>query len=527
MLVVKRLFASLVISIISVPAFSQNTRMSDAEIFNRCYMKMFKSVVPRTAGTLADVLTKKILARQLTGPAACMVLLNQSQFMENGKLRGARSTAYPKLSEAENEELIETFHNFHNSWFSKKALEFAGTTRDTATYALRDSDEASLYLTRALFGNAVPLSTFFTTAQTIHGLRVTPDGTATSRWNSKPMNVSNETSYKDAYPGIFLLSYGTSNNSLNSIPLQDKQLVPFGRLVGVEDVAPLNIPTITIGGPNMKDTKQRADLNAALAAKRTNMNLFEHLGGGVLGAQTFIMKNTNLSLSDIAPGVNNDPDQVIARRLSSRVFEDLLCHQMPTLTEADVVGDVRGESPHGFRLSSSCMACHTSLDPMATVFRNYASYRTSPNDNIAATDPDLEAKKAKGTAVLGFTKLPSNTASDVFTLKAPTGSLNYRDHLNVLHKVPVNGTAQLGAELAKTDDFYRCVTKRYYQFFTGYNVNLAERNVAEAENTAEAKFHRQKVYDIAARLKKSQSLSKMIEEIVNSEGFVYRQYQVP
>lgn len=501
--------------------------MSDGEIFNRCYMKLFKNVVPRTA-SLGKTLMDSVLQKKISGPAACVVLLEQSEFIDNGQVRKAKFTSYPKLSERENQALIQNLHNFHTNWFSKKSLEFAGASLDQATYVLRDSDEPSLYLTRALFSNNVRLDTIFTYNKSMRGVRVTPDKTATSRWQSKPMAILNESYYSGANPGIFLLSYGNSVNLdvLSSIPVADSQLVPFGKLVGVENTGSLNLPLITITTTAMADSKQNTDLQAAIAQRRRNVDLFEHLGGGILGSQTFIMKNTNLTLNQTAPGRANDPDQVIARRLSSRIFEDLLCHQMPTLREEDVVNDVRKDSPHGFRLHTSCMSCHTSLDPMANVFRNFASYRTAPNNNIGATVEDREAKFARGTPVVGFTRLPANTSSAAFTLKAPSGGLNYRDHTDKLIKIPVTGTEKLGQELAKSDDFYRCVTKRYYEYFTGFKVNLAARNVASGTDTAEAQFHRAKVYSIASRLKSSQSLIKMIQDIVNSEGFTYRHYEV-
>lgn len=529
MRIVKVLIASFMFSIAFfnvAHAQSGNIRLSEGEIFNRCYVKLFKNVVPRTT-SLGKRLMDDVLKNKITGSVACSVLLTQSEFVENGVVRPAKSTSYPKLSEQENQTLIQNLHNFHNSWFSKKALLFGGGNRDSSTYMLRDMDEASLYITRALFGKQVPLSTLFTANQTIRGVRVTPDKENTSRWDSRTATLLNESAYAATQQG-FLLSYGnsTSLTVLKSIALTDNQLVPFGKLIGVENVAPLNIPLITISAQTMKDTAQNNDLRAALTAKRTNINLFEHHGGGVLGSQTFILKNTNLTAGQVAPGANNDPDQLIARRLSSRVFEDLLCHQMPTLRESDVIADVRSNSPHGFRLSASCMACHTSLDPMATTFRGYISYRSSPNDNIGATDPDRTAKMAKGTPVIGITRLPANISSTLFTVQAPTGALNYRDHQDNLVKTPVNGTADLGSKLAASDDFYRCVTKRYYEYLTGFKVNLAERNVAEESNTAEAKFHRNKVYEIAAKLKTSQSLTKMLEDIFKSEGFVYRHYEV-
>ncbi len=498
------------------------SKLNDVEIFNRCYLKLFKMVVPRTA-SLGKTLTDTIYSRKITGPAACMVLLEQSEFMDNGKLRAAKYTNYPKLSEQETKKLIANLHNFHNTWFSKKAFVFSTNGSDTSTYAIKDNDEPSLYFTRALFGSGVPISTAFTGTKTLRGLRETPDKSATKRWQSKPMNILNEANFGNA--AGFVMASGPGATAA-SIVVKDEDLVPFGKLYGVEEAKPLIVPNVVISGQGNVSATIRTQIAQAIALKNKDVNLFEHLGGGILGSQVFIMKNTNLSVAQIAPGANNDKDDVVARRISSRVFEDLLCHQMPTLSEADVRGDVIANSPHGFRINSSCMACHTSLDPMAYTMRNFAPYRTSNNEMPPAT-PEGNAIRAKGTPVLGITRLPAVAGSGHFALQTPMGALNYRDHTNKLIKIPVKNLNELGAAIANSDDFYRCVAKRYYSYFTGYDVNLAERNVAEANNTKEAKFHRAKVYSIAANLKKSQNMASMIKEIVSSEAFVYRQYSPP
>lgn len=517
------LFVSLLAIVLLVTQNSvAASKLNDLEIFNRCYLKLFKTVVPRTA-SLGKTLTDEIYAKKISATNACMVLLEQSEFMDNGTLRSAKYTQYPKLSEQETKKLISNLHNFHNTWFSKKAFIFGTDPRDASTYMIKDNDEASLYFTRALLGNAVPVSTVFTATKTLRGLRETPDKSATSRWKSKPMNIQNEGNF--GTENGFVMAYGLTT-SLNSMTVDNADLVPFGKLYGVEEAKPLIVPTVVINGQANASATIRTQIQNAVTAKMKDVNLFEHLGGGLLGSQTFIMKNTNLNLAQIAPGANNDKDDVVARRISSRVFEDLLCHQMPTLSEDDVRGDVIADSPHGFRINSSCMACHTSLDPMAYTMRNFAPYRTANND-VLGNSPEQVAIRAKGTPVLGITRLPAVDNSGHFALQKPTGALNYRDHTNKLFKIPVNNLNELGTELSKSDDFYRCVAKRYYNFFTGYDVNLAERNVAEASNTKEAKFHRAKVYKIAANLKKSQNMTSMIKEIINSEAFVYRQYSPP
>lgn len=517
-----KLFISLVSGLLITSNAGAASKLNDIEVFNRCYLKLLKMVVPRTA-SLGKSLSDAIYAKKISGPAACGVLLEQSEFNDNGKVRAAKSSAYPKLSEAENKKLISNLHNFHNTWFSKKAFIYAGDARDAATYMMKDSDEPSLYFTRALFGNAVPVSTAFTSTKTLRGKRETPDKAATSRFQARPMAVINESFFPSS--GTFIVAFGP-NASIGTLPIANEDLSMFGKLYGVEESRPVIVPTVLISGQGNVSATIRSQITMAIASKAKDVNLNEHLGGGILGSQAFIMKNTNLSMNQIAPGANNDKDDVVARRISSRVFEDLLCHQMPTLHEEDVRADVLSASPHGFRLSSSCMACHTSLDPMATTMRNFAPYRTGQNDALTAS-PENDALRAKGTVVTGITKLPVVEGSGHFALQKPVGALNYRDHTDKLIKIPVNNLNELGTALSNSDDFYRCIAKRYYNFFTGYDVNLAERNVPESSNTAEAKYHRAKVYSIAANLKKSQNMTSMIKEIFNSEAFVYRQYSPP
>lgn len=511
---------------ITTPAFTDNVKLADLEIYNRCYMKMFKSIVPRTAG-LALTLQQKVAAKTLSGPNACYALLTQSEFNDNGVVRGPASTSLAKLSAAENKRLISTFHNFHNSWFSQRAMTFV--SNDQTNFLLKDADEPSLYLTRALFGKAVPLSSFFTASESLQGIRENPDP-ATNHWQSKPFRALNEADYMAQYPDQLVISYGLANTiaALHSMPVQDSKLISYGPLVGVKSAEPLILPEVLMTTARSGNSVTDADLSAAIGAKRKNLNILEHLGGGVLGSQIFILKNTNLTLNQVA-GSNNEPDQVIARRLASRVFEDLLCHQMPTLlpTDSIVKNRVDTNSQFGFRQSTSCMTCHSSLDPMAYTFRGYASYRTSPNANVSVNAvPSKEVIQGYGSPLIGIAKLPPNTNSTLFTLKNPTGELNYRDHEGILVTQPVTSNIDLGQKLAQSNDFYRCVAKRYYEFFTGFRVNLTKANIIPESDTATAKYHRAQVYSLGAKLKSTQNLNLLIKDILASNAFIYRNYHI-
>lgn len=519
---------SLIFLVFANPASAQ-VKLSDVEVFSRCYFKLLKSVVPRTP-SLGKTLADDVFSKKLSGPQACAMVLDQTEFMDNGTNAGPSSTVLPRFSESENIQIISNLHNVHSSWFTKKALSYGSERLATDTQVLRDNDEPSLYFTRALFADKIPLSSVLTSDKSLRGVRITPDKSATTRWQSKPMLISNESLYGSTLG--FLLSYGPAS-MLGSITIPDQNIVGFGRLVGVEFPATQIVPSVI--SPALKFdaaafatsaqlNAANAQMNAAVLEKTKNVNLFEHFGGGILGSQVFIMKNTNVSSDRITPGVKNLKEDLIHRRASLRIFENLLCHQMPTLSEADVIGEVVADSPHGFRKSTSCMACHTSMDPVAHLYRNILPYLTSLNTEAPAT-PEGDLMRKKGTAVLGLTTLPEVMASEVFSLQKPTGTLNYRDHMNNLIQRPVASISDLGIALSTGDDFYRCTAKKYYSYLTGFEVNLTARNVAESNNTTTAQYHRKKVYELAANLKKHQSLKTLIKEIMSSEAFTYRNYE--
>jgi hypothetical protein len=297
----------------------------------------------------------------------------------------------------------------------------------------------------------------------------------------------------------------------------DEFLVPFGKLVGVEEInQSIVVPDVTTNANGKQPLPaQTLELGNAIAVAKSNVQINKHFGGGLLGSQVFILKNSNLTPTDVAGGPTNDPESVVARRISKRIFEDLLCQQMPTLSEEDVMGEVLPNSPHGFRQSTSCMSCHSSMDPMANAYRNFIEYRK------------IAVANTNSISYIGLNQLSINPSSSVFALQTPTATLKYRDHKNILVNKPVTGLVGLGLELSQSDDFYRCIVKKYYEFFTGYNINLAPRNIPEAANTKQIQFHRNKIYSLAEQLKSHQSLMQMIDGILKSEAFIYREYKAP
>ncbi len=484
-------------------------KISDEALFTKCHLMFIKSVVPKTS-SLGQNLLDKIKNKQITGSEACILLIKQVDFFVNGKKTSELNLPLPALTDAEQKQIISTFHNFHNSWFTQKSFKFG----NDSNLILRDNDEPSLYFTKALFANNVDLSSVFTSQETLRGFRETSFESKSARWKDKPFDAHFQNVYGSDLG--FLLSYGV-DESVFTLPIPDAQLVPFGRLKGTENVPSFIVPEVYVYKPQNVSLEFKNKINDELDLKKKNINLFENFGGGILGSQVFIMKNTNLSLYQLSGGIENSIESVMPRRISSRVFENLLCQQIPTLMPDDVSNDIIPDSKLMFRRSVSCMQCHSSLDTFASVYRNLVPYLTSTN--IFSNDVSLQKK---GTSINGLTAFtPSKNLNEPVPIQQPSGYLNYRDHQNNLIKKNVNNIHEMGLLLAESPDFYRCVAKRYYQFLTGYNVELSQK-IYSFNDTNLAKVHREKVYQIAEHLKKHQSLVKMIDEIINSPAFSTR-----
>jgi hypothetical protein len=95
-----------------------------------------------------------------------------------------------------------------------------------------------------------------------------------------------------------------------------------------------------------------------------------------------------------------------------------------------------------------------------------------------------------------------------------TGNLFYRASDGSLVDLPFVGLGGLGNLLADQDDLYRCITKRYYEFFIGVKVPMS----FTAENLAQDP-HRATINNLALELKDHGSLKKTIYEIIKSTEY--------
>lgn len=514
--------------------------MSASEVFQRCHLRLARSL-PATN----DPLLTAVKSGKKTAAQACADLLRTAELNSQGVMIN-RADARARM-------IMKTMHDFHRTYFQSRRNE----NLVTSSYLIRDGEEAPLYLTRAMFWPGEKFSSIVTHNGGLQGIRdrdpakplgpmseftsntIARYGSTHPRFGDTELSVSypfrayvegtigivlpEETGAADLAGGVTAATGSTGStgatgstgsvaavivpppaghvfvgNGTFSANIENSVLVPdivdSGQLVGIKAATPLILPNffpVVGSGPLRK-----VIVNAAVG-----FDANRHFGGGILGSQNFIANNANLIQGQLPQDVT-----LINRRLTNRIYEDLLCHQMPTLSAQDVAGEVDPKSSHPFQNGASCMQCHSGIDPLAYSYRNIMNFRTTLTRN------DL------GLAITGMYQVPVVPSANVFAASAPAGRLMYRRLLDgSLQKRNVNGIADIGAALATERDLYLCAAKKYYAFFTGVNVSL----IRESEEPLE-KFHQGEVSRLAETLRQTQDLEKMIAEIFASKSFQTR-----
>lgn len=478
---------TIVWTFMSPPVFAAQTLSAEA-VYRRCYIKFVRNIPNES-----DPLLLAARNESLTGAEACSQLLRRADWDTNGTL--------VRRQEEEARAIVRTFNELHRSWFSVDSLPSV-----TASYLIHDAEEPALFFTRAAFQPNTPFRSVLTSPSGLMGVRDQA---------TYPNEISNFMAqtffrYLSGYPYSESNQFHLTVNVLTRDPvrgavspaqiqrmdLSSDQLVEVGHLVGVKPSLPLVLPAVQYAA--LAD----GEIRKAVGSNMENHNLRMHFGGGVLGSQAFVMKNVNLG-GFVVPR----DYELINRRLTAKIFEDLLCHQLPTLSDDDVLAEVIPESVHPFQRTSSCMRCHSSIDKAAFGYRNLVTYLTSPGPN--------KLRQTIGTPSSGVGRLPTMAGAQHFALQPPQGVLHYRDLLTgTLRRAQFGNLNQLGTLLTNHNDFYLCATKRYYRFLTGVNVDVTKLAVS-----AQDLVHQQRVRQMAAQLKAHQNVRQLLNDMIASPAF--------
>lgn len=465
--------------------------MSPEEVYTRCYLQL-TGMIPTKDSRYKNVLSKKISAA-----TACRQIFDLARLGSNGVMV-YRSNPVAR-------RVIERVHNIHLNWFSQKSSNIHAYTA-----MVNDFEESALYFTRAALMSGQRFSSSVTLNSGLKGYRAPLNGTRLPAMERKRM-FRHPSYFNSNVPlNKFRLAFYRWHSSKVTIDpnskawdLPEGYMSHFGKLQGVITQPPVKIANFFNLATFARLPAVRTELKAA--SRVTTIN--PHFGGGVLGSQNFIQTNTNLTLHLVPNG-----EAIIHRRLAARVYEDLLCHQLPTLLVSDVRSQVNTKSTYTYRHSSSCMQCHSSFDPLAYSYRNVVLTRS-----IRANVNDRKFGFFTETAM----EVPQINNSKYFATLTPKGSYSYRTLLDKkLVKGNINNLAQLGNHIAGTNDFYLCSAKKYYKYFTGIDVQLVDREPSGSQS----RVHQNTVIQLSQNLKKGQSVGKMLEALFNTEVYQHRDF---
>ncbi len=445
--------------------------LSPLALFNRCYTQItLLPLPPRTDPRVAAVVAG---TRQATD--ACMDVL------EEALLTGGSNTVIGNVGNMEARAVIRNFHNLHASWFSVPdfPLVLFGLANN-ATKNNWDATAPAAYFTRALLLPSGQARSIVTEPLNLRPRRANMNVTASLIGNVELSDT---------------VSFGNSFFRINP----DFRFAGIGDILGVQPTGALNMNYSYMTSANSSPTRGTVSMGATL-------------GGGFLGTSPFLIKAVGEENLFRANGAEQMP-----RKWSKAILNDLLCRELPVarLSDAESYTVADGPGVARFRSSASCVRCHMTMDQMAGTLRGFHynslyDFHTLPIQ-IGGDFPDFYTVSKPATS----DRWPA-TIDTQFHLRPPSGSLTFRSYDGTFIDRPLTTVANLGATIADTNDFYVCLASRYYKYFTGISVTLADLTdpVAPITLTPRAAQHRSTIIQLGLQLKSHQSLRRTIEEII-------------
>ncbi len=390
---------------------------------------------------------------------ACMRVLSSANLNSSGTI--ANTTTVNGINESQ--AVLKTFNEYHRNLTETPDLtnSLPNGTDHNGTRFIYDEGEFGLHFTRALFGNGAKASDVVLLNSEMEAIR------------------SNGT--QSGFP------HSSDRNKRITIPT-----VQIGNFLGVR---------------LLNSNAEKANLNLNLDGR--NYPIHQSEGGGVLGTLPYLMANNGRTY-----GQTTDGGLVIPRRYSKAIYKDLLCRDLPVIRPSDGVQYVQAQTSANtpaFRRASSCMQCHASMDPMAGVARNYTFY--------VSVDTTSSVHLYKWGVAKPAESAPVDSDFDFFQ-RPPNGRLRFRSYSGELIDAPVSSIADLGTQIAATEDYYACAASKYFHFFTGIKANLRDGgDTSQPALSAGDQYYRNEVIRLGKNLKTSQNFQSLIREILMTETY--------
>ncbi|MBT5095432.1 MAG: hypothetical protein HOM21_14375 [Halobacteriovoraceae bacterium] len=450
--------------------------LTEEEVYFRCH-----SQFSRSAPDSDDQLLAKVKKGLLSSVDACLQLLKNATF--NSK------------SDSISNSIRRTFHGLHNSWFNNFLL--FNLQASFPSYDILDITGPALYFTKSLFSSDFNFKQILSGNQNLRAVR--------------SQEVANDYFiYKKESSEMRLSQHGffVGKEKSKSRKNWNPNFVARGNLLDIKalkadskDLLPLYL-----------------DQTDSYLAKifKGPLNIRQNLGGGLIGSQSFLLFNHGREL-----GETMDGGLLLPRRWSKMVFSNLLCRELPLLRKVDVIKDIQKKSDISFRKQASCLQCHSSIDPLAAAARQMTAVASSDHPDGYTQHIRLHSSNPK----LGNGKLLVDSDTS-YHLRPPHGRLRYRNLYGKLVESSFQNMQELGQRLLEQDDLYICTAKRYLYFLTGIDVAVEDYSTQlKSYDPISLEYIRFLIF-LGKRLKQHQNLSYLIKDIVSSDLYRQRDYQI-
>lgn len=457
------IFVTLLISTAYLASAAEE--LSELALYNRCYAQLTQFRANPTAQMTLDVISGKE-----TATSACMKIFDRAQLTNAGTRMGNPADGVGRA-------VLNTLHNVHASWFQIKDFPENGNfVQNRDLKDLYDNSAPAAFLTKALFDPAGTARSIVTGNQNLRVVR-TDNNPAQSLFRAGGRRIT-----KADY------MFGTNT-----------RFASRGDILGVEPTGNLSWAYSTT---RRRDSRVFTGTVQAGATR----------GGGFLGTPAYLL----MTVEEVT-NFRSNGGLLMPRKWARSAFHDSLCRDLPAVRELDITSFVVPTSSVDFRQTKVCTRCHASMDRAASVIRNFA-YTALGSNAFSPPNGGLFPRFMASTAG-AETGWPAEPDANYF--RRPTnGTFYFRSYDGQLINLPINSVQQLGNRIADTPDFYVCLAKRYYRYFTGIDTDIGDLGDPDHGMMSEDdKVHRQVVIDLGLDLQKHQDLRLLLRDIIRSKHY--------
>jgi len=497
------------ISFLFLTSKVQAAELDNLQLFYRCYQHLTQTFPE--ANNPALLLVKNNNKNAID---ACMEnVFDLAQLGSNGLMTNPNNQIA--------RDVISNFQNLHSSWFTHKDLQLLAVTGFSSfpPFDFYESSTAANYITKSLFDEGTPAN-YILTAD--HHLRA-----------KRHLGVP---AYADFFSSRFVSQASDLFINGPNLFLEKGKITGFQEFTAPQDI---NYPYSF----SFKSGSLVRDINGLLP-------VFAHYGGGAMGTVQYITSSVDEDYTyEIDGGVE------IPRKWGESVYNDFLCRELPHVRSVDVTSytDLNHELP--FRKFNTCTRCHASMDQLTGLIRGFNVREIRHREYIPAEDRNItkagsweftlkhhEKDPRIGTAYPPADPFPAPLAESVpewpgstdadYQKRPSHGRLFFRDYKGSLVNEKVTGLDNLGLKLSQRLDPYLCLTKRYYKYMTGIDVDIRDPDPAEGLAEATSDPQRQKLISLTQSYAGSpigsgaQSLRSLIEAIMRHPDYKQSNYGV-